>query len=76
MTNALCDIVIAALLGVLITSAPTRLAAGQEDIEGQEIFEIAMEHDRLHGTLSLPDQEGVFPAALIIPGSGPVDRDS
>lgn len=30
----------------------------------------------LVGTLSLPDGEGPFAAALLVPGSGPVDRDS
>lgn len=31
---------------------------------------------RLAATLTLPDGEGPFPAALLIPGSGPVNRDS
>ncbi|WP_238007501.1 alpha/beta fold hydrolase [Dactylosporangium sp. AC04546] len=30
----------------------------------------------LAGTLTVPDGPGPFPAALLIPGSGPVDRDS
>jgi alpha-beta hydrolase superfamily lysophospholipase len=30
----------------------------------------------LFGTLRLPDGEGPFAAALLVPGSGPVDRDS
>ncbi|WP_324649920.1 alpha/beta hydrolase family protein [Georgenia sp. H159] len=30
----------------------------------------------LQGTLTLPDGDGPFPAALVVPGSGPVDRDS
>src|SRR5690625_58995 len=30
----------------------------------------------LAGTLTRPDGEGPFPAAVIVPGSGPVDRDS
>ncbi|WP_132279736.1 alpha/beta fold hydrolase [Neorhizobium sp. JUb45] len=30
---------------------------------------------QLHGTLTLPEGEGQVPAALILPGSGPVDRD-
>lgn len=30
----------------------------------------------LSGTLALPDGAGPFPAALVVPGSGPVDRDS
>lgn len=29
----------------------------------------------LHGTLTLPDGDGVVPTALILPGSGPVDRN-
>ncbi len=29
----------------------------------------------LHGTLALPEGEGPFPAAVIIAGSGPTDRD-
>lgn len=32
--------------------------------------------DTIHGTLRVPDGDGPFPAALLIPGSGPVDRDS
>lgn len=32
--------------------------------------------DTLAGTLRVPDGEGPFPAALLVPGSGPVDRDS
>ncbi|GAA4214681.1 alpha/beta hydrolase family protein [Microbispora amethystogenes] len=31
---------------------------------------------RFAGTLTLPDGDGPFPAALLLPGSGPVDRDS
>lgn len=30
----------------------------------------------LAGTLTRPDGQGPFPAAVIVPGSGPVDRDS
>jgi uncharacterized protein len=30
----------------------------------------------LAATLTVPDGEGPFPAALLVPGSGPVDRDS
>lgn len=29
----------------------------------------------LHGTLTLPDGDGPFPAAILISGSGPTDRD-
>ena len=32
--------------------------------------------DRLEGSLMVPAGEAPFPAALLIPGSGPVDRDS
>ncbi|MEN3538646.1 alpha/beta fold hydrolase [Microbispora sp. ZYX-F-249] len=32
--------------------------------------------ERLAGTLTLPGGDGPFPAALLIPGSGPVNRDS
>ncbi|WP_182905103.1 alpha/beta hydrolase [Microbispora sp. H13382] len=32
--------------------------------------------ERLAGTLTLPDGDGPFPAALLVPGSGPVNRDS
>ncbi|TLP57727.1 alpha/beta hydrolase family protein [Microbispora triticiradicis] len=31
---------------------------------------------RFAGTLTLPEGDGPFPAALLLPGSGPVDRDS
>src|SRR5690625_5149077 len=30
----------------------------------------------LAGTITRPDGAGPFPAAVIVPGSGPVDRDS
>ncbi|WP_432928260.1 alpha/beta hydrolase family protein [Microbispora sp. CA-135349] len=32
--------------------------------------------ERLAGTLTLPDGDGPFSAALLVPGSGPIDRDS
>jgi fermentation-respiration switch protein FrsA (DUF1100 family) len=32
--------------------------------------------ERLAGTLTLPHGAGPFPAALLLPGSGPIDRDS
>ncbi|WP_225753419.1 S9 family peptidase [Actinotalea sp. Marseille-Q4924] len=32
--------------------------------------------ETLVGTLTVPDGDGPFPAALVLPGSGPVDRDS
>ncbi|WP_347354141.1 alpha/beta fold hydrolase [Intrasporangium sp.] len=32
--------------------------------------------DRLAGALLRPEGDGPFPAALLVPGSGPVDRDS
>lgn len=32
--------------------------------------------ETLVGTLTTPDGEGPFPTALVLPGSGPVDRDS
>ncbi len=32
--------------------------------------------ERLAGTLTLPDGDGPFPAVLLVPGSGPVNRDS
>ena len=31
---------------------------------------------RLEGTLSVPDDPGLHPAALLLNGSGPLDRDS
>ena len=31
---------------------------------------------RLEGTLSVPDDPGPHPAALLLNGSGPLDRDS
>lgn len=34
-----------------------------------------MEVNGLHGTLILPEGEARVPAALILAGSGPVDRD-
>ena len=36
---------------------------------------IAIDGGALVGTLTTPDGEGPFPAALLIPGSGPLDRD-
>jgi hypothetical protein len=31
---------------------------------------------RLEGTLTIPDDPGPHPAALLLSGSGPLDRDS
>ena len=42
-----------------------------------EAFEFdALDGGRLHGTLTTPDPPGRAPAALLLSGSGPLDRDS
>lgn len=37
--------------------------------------ETALDRDGLFGTLAVPQGQGPFPALVIVPGSGPVDRD-
>ncbi len=54
---------------------------GQSEIHGATYisrdvtFENEDAHIKLAGTLTLPDSIGRFPAVLLIPGSGPMDRD-
>jgi len=38
-------------------------------------FDNTIDHVRLAGTLTLPQSEGLFPAVLLVTGSGPNDRD-
>jgi uncharacterized protein len=64
--------------GSIISEAPKRPQEPQkpypyysEDI----IFENNNAHISLAGTLTLPTKEGVFPAVILISGSGPQNRD-
>jgi uncharacterized protein len=42
----------------------------------EEHFEIVSGGVRLRGTLVVPERDGLVPAALLLNGSGPLDRDS
>jgi len=42
---------------------------------GPEPVSVQIDECTLHGTLEIPQDPGPFPAALIIAGSGPTDRD-
>ncbi|MHC4399079.1 MAG: alpha/beta hydrolase family protein, partial [Planctomycetota bacterium] len=43
--------------------------------EEEVTYENAQDAVRLAGTLTIPDSEGPFPAAVLITGSGPNERD-
>lgn len=51
--------------------------AGQTGDRAQpdHMLSVETEHGELKGELLLPEEEGPYPIALIIPGSGPTDRD-
>lgn len=61
----------AGLLPVLALAAALGLAAGP--LRADEVRAVSL--DGLHGTLLMPAGEGRVPAALVIAGSGPTDRD-
>ena len=42
----------------------------------EQPFEVGAGEVRLVGTLCIPDDAGPFPGALLLNGSGPLDRDS
>lgn len=44
-------------------------------IEEEIVFENKLDKIKLAGTLTLPDRNGIFPAVVLISGSGPQDRD-
>ncbi len=54
-------------------NAPFLIEAGLKPIAREAAFQ--SESLRLAGTLLLPGTEGRYPAALLLPGSGPLDRD-
>jgi acetyl esterase/lipase len=60
-----------ALCALLISALPT---AAQENFTEQELT-LTIGEDTLYATLTLPTGTGKFPAALLISGSGPTDRD-
>lgn len=68
--NGLQSKIQAAVL-LLLFIAGTRAAADRIE----ESWELKIEGDTLRGTFVLPDSSGPVPVALIIPGSGPTDRD-
>ncbi|MGP4071647.1 alpha/beta hydrolase [Piscibacillus sp. B03] len=51
--------------------------AGQTGDRAQpdHMLSVETDHGELKGELLLPEEEGPYPIALIIPGSGPTDRD-
>ncbi|WP_240510125.1 alpha/beta hydrolase family protein [Virgibacillus profundi] len=60
-------------------SFPFELAKGEavvgNDEEDGEFLQIETDHGTLHGELETPDGEGSFTVMIIIPGSGPTDRN-
>jgi pimeloyl-ACP methyl ester carboxylesterase len=56
-------------LAVILTFASQAFAGGGGALETQVTV------GQLHGTLMVPSGKGPFPVTLVIPGSGPVDRD-
>lgn len=61
------------LSGCASRSAPP--TAAFEGVHAEERFLLQTPTGTLHGTLLLPSEPGPHPAALIIAGSGPTDRD-
>jgi len=51
------------------------LGHGAMAAERAEDVSVAVDGGTLHGTLIVPDVSGPVPVALILPGSGPTDRD-
>ena len=50
-------------------------AAGNKAGEDGEFIEIKTDHGTLYGELESPEGKGPFPVMIIIPGSGPTDRN-
>ncbi|MDN5857301.1 MAG: lysophospholipase [Pseudonocardia sp.] len=62
---------------VLATDEPERLAADLRSAAApSEELTFSSAGHRLVGTLLRPERPGLLPAALLLPGSGPLDRDS
>jgi hypothetical protein len=49
-------------------------AAGDEEEEG-DFLQVETERGTLYGEVETPEGDGPFPVVIIIPGSGPTDRD-
>lgn len=86
MSKYLILIQIAALCGALITAgcASTKAAVAVDaggspgstaGAEAKEVTFAGVGDLQLHGTLLTPEGAGPFPALLLLPGSGPTDRD-
>lgn len=60
-------------------SFPFELSKGKRDgnneTEKGDFLEVETKHGRMYGELLAPEGEGPFPVMLIIPGSGPTDRN-
>ncbi len=64
-----------ARIGVLVAIVALAIAASPPPFAQQAVTVAAAGGARLSGTLTIPSGAGPFPVALIIAGSGPVDRD-
>jgi pimeloyl-ACP methyl ester carboxylesterase len=67
--------VLAAFLLLWTVLTPGSLAGLQAGGQAVQPIELQTSSGAVHGTLLLPSGDGPFPAALIIAGSGPTDRD-
>jgi hypothetical protein len=59
-------------------SFPFQLQKGDAVVEEEEegdFLQVETEHGTLYGELEAPEGDGPFPVVVIIPGSGPTDRD-
>ena len=65
----------AIVFAATVTSAPLARAGTQRGAIVSETISVQSQSAKLVGTLLLPAGRGPFPVALIIGGSGPVDRD-
>ncbi|SHG54611.1 alpha/beta hydrolase family protein [Ornithinibacillus halophilus] len=57
---------------------PFNLRKGESTVseeEADKFFEIETKEGSLYGELEIPEDNGPFPVVLIIPGSGPTDRN-
>lgn len=61
--------------GLLVATVALGMAASPAPFTQQAVTVAAAGGARLSGTLTIPPGAGPFPVALIIAGSGPVDRD-
>ncbi len=65
----------AALVGLPVALSACGSSAVMTGTRHAPWSEQPLQLDGLHGTLTLPDGHGPVPAVLLLPGSGPVDRD-